>query len=263
MQHLNLHEKKTLEAIVQNQPYPLLFATLSGAHLYGFPSPDSDYDVRGVHVLPLAEILGLQTGPETQTVSRHQENLELDLVTHDVYKFFQLLLRPNGYVLEQLYSPLILNSTPAYEELKTIAAGCLTKNHYHHYVGFARTQWQLFQKERPLRIKPLLYVYRVLLTGIHLLRTGIVEANLVHLNQTAKLSGVDELLARKQTETENATLPESAVTTHEPQYISLQNQLAQAYAHTQLPDKPTAQGALHDMLIRLRLQPSSSRAVEP
>ena len=31
-------------------PYPLLFATISGAHLYGFPSPDSDYDLRGVHV---------------------------------------------------------------------------------------------------------------------------------------------------------------------------------------------------------------------
>jgi len=24
-----------------------LFATISGAHLYGFPSPDSDYDLRG------------------------------------------------------------------------------------------------------------------------------------------------------------------------------------------------------------------------
>ena len=34
------------------QPFPLLFITISGAHLYGFPSPDSDYDLRGVHLLP-------------------------------------------------------------------------------------------------------------------------------------------------------------------------------------------------------------------
>ena len=27
---------------VQSHPYPLVFATVSGAHLYGFPSPDSD-----------------------------------------------------------------------------------------------------------------------------------------------------------------------------------------------------------------------------
>lgn len=43
-----------LHRIVAAQPYPLLFATISGAHLYGFPSPDSDYDLRGAHVLPPA-----------------------------------------------------------------------------------------------------------------------------------------------------------------------------------------------------------------
>jgi hypothetical protein len=28
-----------LHAIVLAQPYPLIFATISGAHLYGFPRP--------------------------------------------------------------------------------------------------------------------------------------------------------------------------------------------------------------------------------
>jgi len=42
-----------LHRTVTAQPYPLLFATISGAHLYGFPSPDSDFDLRGAHVLPL------------------------------------------------------------------------------------------------------------------------------------------------------------------------------------------------------------------
>ena len=48
------------------QPYPLVFATVSGAHLYGFASVDSDVDLRGVHVLPLTEVVGLRTGPETR-----------------------------------------------------------------------------------------------------------------------------------------------------------------------------------------------------
>src|SRR5437667_12136184 len=100
-------------AEVTRQPYPLLFVTISGAHLYGFPSPDSDYDLRGVHILPLREVVGLDTGPETVEVSRKGE-LELDLVTHDVKKFFGLLLKKNGYVLEQLYSPLIVPTTPAH-----------------------------------------------------------------------------------------------------------------------------------------------------
>lgn len=42
---------------VARHPYPLLFATVSGAHLYGFPSPDSDFDLRGVHVLPPREVI--------------------------------------------------------------------------------------------------------------------------------------------------------------------------------------------------------------
>lgn len=53
-----------LHHIVAAQPYPLLFATISGAHLYGFPSPDSDFDLRGAHVLPLPMVLGLDAKHE-------------------------------------------------------------------------------------------------------------------------------------------------------------------------------------------------------
>src|SRR3954469_17289586 len=54
-----------LHRIVASQPYPLLFATISGAHLYGFPSPDSDFDLRGAHVLPLEKVVGLEVRAET------------------------------------------------------------------------------------------------------------------------------------------------------------------------------------------------------
>src|SRR5436305_11289963 len=93
-----------LQQQVEQHPYPLLFATVSGAHLYGFPSPDSDFDLRGVHVLPLREVVGLQTGPETVERSGVRDGIELDLVTYDARKFFGLLLRKNGYVLEQVLS---------------------------------------------------------------------------------------------------------------------------------------------------------------
>lgn len=59
-----------LHRIVAAQPYPLLFATISGAHLYGFPSPDSDIDVRGTHVLPLEKVVGLEDREETVEDSR-------------------------------------------------------------------------------------------------------------------------------------------------------------------------------------------------
>ncbi len=101
-----------LEHIAASQPYPLLFATISGAHLYGFPSPDSDYDLRGAHILTLKEVVGLHEKQETIQVSEVRDGLELDLVTHDVAKFFGLLLQRNGYVLEQLYSPLVVCTIP-------------------------------------------------------------------------------------------------------------------------------------------------------
>jgi predicted nucleotidyltransferase len=110
-----------LQPLLREHPYPLLFATVSGAHLYGFPSPDSDYDLRGVHVLPLRSVLGLDVSDETVESSGVRDGLEIDLVTHDARKFFGLLLKKNGYVLEQLFSPLVVHATPEHEELKTIA----------------------------------------------------------------------------------------------------------------------------------------------
>ena len=76
-----------LHRIVAAQPYPLLFATISGAHLYGFPSPDSDYDLRGAHVLPLDAVVGLEVRDETVQDERVIDGREMDIVSHDVKKF--------------------------------------------------------------------------------------------------------------------------------------------------------------------------------
>jgi uncharacterized protein len=241
-----------LKPIVDRQPYPLLFATISGAHLYGFPSPDSDYDLRGVHILPLCEIAGLYELQETIEVSDHVDGIELDLVTHDVARFFELMLKRNGYVLEQLFSPLVVHTTPEHEELIAIAPNCLTRHHAHHYLGFARTQWSLFHKENPRRLKPLLYVYRVLLTGIHLMQTGEVEANLVMLNDRFGLSYIPELVERKTSGTEHGTLDDADVDFHEREYTRLVALLESVREESHLPDVATGKPALNDLLLRIR-----------
>lgn len=243
-----------IENEITSQPYPLLFATISGAHLYGFPSPDSDYDLRGVHILPVREVIGLEAGRETIEVSEIRDGLEIDLVTHDVKKFFGLLLKKNGYVMEQLFSPLVLRASPEHEELKAIAQTCLTRHHSHHYFGFAETQWKLFDKERPRRVKPLLYVYRVLLTGIHLMRSGEIEANLVRLNQEFKLPYIGDLIARKLSGPEKSTLEDADIEFHQREYERLRAELERAFQASQLPETPSGKAALNDLLIRLRMQ---------
>ena len=239
---------------VDEHPYPLLFATISGAHLYGFPSPDSDYDLRGAHLLPLNDVLGLKPREETVEKTGIHDGLEIDLVTHDIKKFMGLMLKKNGYVLEQLLSPLVVHTTPEHEELKSIAADCITKHHAHHYLGFAATQWKLFLKEDPPRVKPLLYVYRVLLTGIHLMRTGEVEANLVRLNEATKLPYIRKLIERKVGGPEKGQLEQTDLEFHEREYERLRSELEQAFEDSRLPETPTSASALEDLLVRLRLK---------
>ena len=242
-----------LHRIVAAQPYPLLFATISGAHLYGFPSPDSDFDLRGSHVLPLEKIAGLDVQDETVQDSRVIEGLEMDIVSHDVKKFFGLLLKKNGYVLEQLFSPLIVQTTPEHKQLKALAHGCITKHHSHHYFGFAETQWKLFSKEEKPRVKPLLYVYRVLLTGINLMRTGVIEANLVTLNDQFRLSYIPELIEQKLSGAEKQKIKEADLEFHEGEYDRLRGVLEDEFSRCKLPEKPEAKDALDSLLREMRL----------
>jgi predicted nucleotidyltransferase len=92
-----------------------------------------DFDeLRGVHVLPAAEVVGLRSGAETLDRTWCQNEAEVDLVTHDLAKFIRLMLRRNGYVLEQVLSPLVVVTSPEHEELVALAPDCLTRWHSHH-----------------------------------------------------------------------------------------------------------------------------------
>ncbi|MEM1227891.1 MAG: nucleotidyltransferase domain-containing protein [Planctomycetota bacterium] len=248
-------ENDKLLAHVRSHPYPLLFATISGAHLYGFPSADSDFDLRGVHMLALEIVVGLDDGAQTVEKQGIYDGLEIDLVTHDASKFFKLMLKRNGYVLEQVFSPLVVFTTPEHDELKSIAARCITKHHAHHYLGFAATQWKLFGKESPPRVKPLLYVFRVLLTGIHLMRTSEVESNILRLNETAGLSYIDELVDRKSNGPEKGALDATDLAFYESEYERLTAVLEAAHEDSILPEAPNARQELNDLLVRLRLKP--------
>lgn len=241
-----------LSEVIESQPYPLMFTTISGAHLYGFPSPDSDYDLRGVHVLPIRKVIGLYPIKETIELSEIESGLEIDLVTHDLKKFFVLLLKRNGYALEQLYSPLIIKTTPEHRKLKEIASNCITRHHYHHYRGFAKNQWDLFVKQNSYRVKPLLYIYRVLLTGIYLMNTGKIEANLANLNQEFNLPYIADLIAQKKAETEQTVLERANLEFHRQEYERLHLELETAFNNSELPDAPSAKPELNSLLVEIR-----------
>jgi uncharacterized protein len=182
------------------------------------------------------------------------DGLEIDLVTHDAKKFFGLMLKKNGYVMEQVLSPLIVHTTPEHEELKAIAADCLTKHHAHHYLGFAATQWKLFQKEDPPRSQAA--VVRL---------PGTADGHSPDANGRSRgESGASErdiqaaVCARthrtKVSGTEKGTLDQADLSFHEQEYERLRAELEEALEQSALPEQPSGAAALNDLLVRLRLR---------
>jgi predicted nucleotidyltransferase len=100
----------------------------------------------------------------------------------------------------------------------------------------------LFQKDSPPRIKPLLYVYRVILTGIHLMRSGKIEANLVTLNKEFRLPYILELVERKVLGSEAGRLDTDERSFHQTEYARLMLELKAAAAESKLPEEPTCRG---------------------
>ena len=249
-------DRDALVRIAQRGPTPL-FATISGAHLYGFASPDSDVDLRGAFVLPADDLLGLFPAEETLTIDAEEPMseggapLELDWVAHDVRKFCRMLTAHNGYALEQLFSPLVVIGGPLFEELRELAKGCITRPTVRHYYGFARGRRKRLAEPDPT-VKHLLYAYRVYLSGIHLMLTGQVEANLETLASEFALPHVDELIARKRQGTEFMALDTADLATHEAHLSELEKRLTDAHARSGLPEEPQGVPTLNAFVLRAR-----------
>jgi uncharacterized protein len=243
-------ERGRLVALAHQGPEPV-FATISGAHLYGFASPDSDVDLRGAFLLPVRDMLGLHAPRET--LERDAPGpVEIDWVAHDLRKFARLLTGHNGYALEQLYSPLVVVTTPAHGELCELARGCITRPTVHHYQGFARGRRKRLHEPDPT-VKHLLYAYRVLLTGIHLMQSGEVVSHLPLLNERFRRAEIDELIERKRAGAEKMRLDAAELEAHERVLDGLEQELAQAHARSALPEEPQGVSALEDFVVRTRL----------
>ncbi len=228
-----------------------LFVTVSGAHLYGFPSPDSDVDLRGCHLQPLRDVVGLDLPDLTIERKFDLAGTEVEWVTHDLGKYLRLLVKNNGYVLEQIFSLLVVMGQEFLDELRPLAQRCITRHHYHHYRGFMATQRSMLEKQQPKVVKTLLYAYRVLLTGIHLLRTGEVEANLPRLAGLYERVFLKDLIAQKQQE--KGTAPGLDWAFHDAQLRHLEGELDRAYQESVLPTERD-RAAVHQFLVRQRLQ---------
>ena len=240
---------------ISEYPYPLLFTSVGGAHLYGYWSPTSDYTIRGVHILPLEDVVGLHSPHDKIELTRPfpANGHCLDWSTYDIKRFFRRLLKHDGQALEQLFSPLILRATAEHERLADIGRTCLTRNHAQYYMGEMESQRTKLSRAARQPIGSLLGLYRVMLTGIHLMRSGEMVLNLPHLNEEFKLSYLNELIEANQQGHADDALKHSDWNFHDSECERLETRFMEAHESSSLPEYADIENELNDLLVHLRI----------
>ncbi|MFX3633409.1 MAG: nucleotidyltransferase domain-containing protein [Candidatus Pristimantibacillus sp.] len=151
-----------LKEIEQNHHVKILFAVESGSRAWGFPSQDSDYDVRFVYIRPPESYLSID---EERDVIEVPINDMLDINGWDIVKALKLFRKSNPPLLEWLVSEI--NYYEAYgfkdEMLKLRQQVFSPRASLHHYLNMAKGNFREYLQGEQVRIKKYFYVLRPIL----------------------------------------------------------------------------------------------------
>ena len=154
---------RRLEVIAADEGVRLILAVESGSRAWGFPSPDSDYDVRFIYVRQLESYLTLK---ERRDVIERPIVDEIDLSGWDLKKALNLLLKSNAVVSEWLESPVVYRKDEAkVVALKKLADRAMTPIALtHHYLRLAKRQYtRSIEPHSEVELKKYFYVLRPVL----------------------------------------------------------------------------------------------------
>lgn len=153
-------QQKLLE-IEKKENVKIIHAIESGSRAWGFPSPDSDYDVRFIYVRPEEFYLRLQ---KTKDVIEWQLDDTLDINGWDIQKALRLLHKSNPTLFEWCNSPIVYHTTPYFNELKQIINKYFScKSGLYHYLSTAQSNYREYLKGDTVRLKKYFYVIRPIL----------------------------------------------------------------------------------------------------
>lgn len=191
----------------------ILYACESGSRAWGFPSPDSDYDVRFIYCHPAAWYLSLDEGPDTLNFPVDDE---LDLAGWELRKALRLLRGSNAALFEWLQSPVVYHEAPGFRGrlAPLLPATFNLKAGLHHYLGQLRRGLAEDLTGEQVRLKRLFYALRAVLAARWIRERQMVPpmgfAPLRALLPPALAAEVDELLRRKAAATEKTTVARPA-----------------------------------------------------
>ncbi|KWX72991.1 hypothetical protein AMQ84_24100 [Paenibacillus riograndensis] len=153
---------RELRAIEAEENVRILYACESGSRAWGFPSKDSDYDVRFLYLRRPEAYLSIFE--QKDVIERPISDL-LDINGWDLKKGLTLFRKSNPPLLEWLQSPV------RYEENYTVAEsirslsplGFSPKSCIYHYLHMARGNYRTYLQGSEVKIKKYFYVLRPLL----------------------------------------------------------------------------------------------------
>jgi uncharacterized protein len=231
----------------------ILLAVESGSRAWGFPSPDSDYDVRFIYVRPTDWYLALFPGRD---VIEEPLDGDLDIVGWDVQKALRLLVKANPALLEWLASPIVYRHTPDVEALRQLAGHSpYRRSARHHYLALARSNYDRYIAGRQVvKLKKYMYCLRPAVALLWM-RTheGRVPMDLPSLLAgvdlpTELLRAVDDLLALKVASVEMGESPPIPVID-----AFIEGEIAEAGGRQAQPPLPDADMAMEAEALFRRL----------
>lgn len=203
--------EKRLAKIEATEDVQILMAIESGSRAWGFPSPDSDYDVRFIYVQKRDWYLSLRPGRD---VIEQPIVDEIDLNGWDIRKALGLLLKSNAVVSEWIESPIrYRDDHPVVEQLSKLADDVLNGRALaHHYANLGQNnadRWMA--KDGDVPVKKYFYSLRPAL-AIRFLRNhpggrppmdlqALVEASDL---PAAIITDIDHLIEAKKTTNEKS-----------------------------------------------------------
>jgi len=120
---------------------------LSGAHAYGFPSPDSDLDLKAIHVARTDDLLGFEAPPPTVDRAEIIDGVEIDYTSNELAHALSGMLAGNGNFLERVLGRLAVQASPLLDELRPLAKRALSRRVHKHYRGFAQNHLRFLESE--------------------------------------------------------------------------------------------------------------------
>lgn len=139
----------------------ILHAVESGSRAWGFPSPDSDYDVRFIYVRPTVDYLRLN---EIRDVIELPIDEVLDINGWDLKKTLRLLYTSNPTLFEWFSSKKVYLETDFAENFRPLFHDYfLSQKGLYHYLSMAKRNYREYLKSEQVRAKKYFYVLRPIL----------------------------------------------------------------------------------------------------